>query len=126
MLCPKCTEENNVVKHGMRRNHDGKKQRYYCKNCKKYFVIDRDNSGLFKSYYSKDIIKKVLCLWLEGKPLFKIWHNTGCWAQYSAIHNWIKKYPNIVLELEMELKSQGKRIRKEILEEKRIRRAQEK
>lgn len=124
MKCPDCEEENNVVKHGIRHNFNRKKQRYFCKKCEVYFVENRDNSGLFKSDYPKDEIEKVLHLWIEGKSLFKIWHDTSCSPQYSAIHNWMKKYPNVVSKIEKELKSKGKSTRKEIFEGKRSRREQ--
>ena len=93
MLCPICKSSENVIKKGIRKNKVVNKQKYFCKNCKAYF-IERD--GFEYMTYPREIITKVLHLRAAGLSLSQvreyIYQHEGYYLYDSVILYWEKKY----------------------------------
>ena len=91
MRCPYCKNDDKVVKRGKRKNKFVKKQQYWCKRCKKYFV---EHSGFQGMTYPKEIIVKSVHLYGEGLSLSKvrdyIWQHEGFYLYDSTILHWVK------------------------------------
>lgn len=79
--CPKCTEEDAIVKSGIVNN----KQRYLCKRCVYHFTVRKVGKKI-DNYY----IVKAIQLYLEGLSLREIERVLG--VSHSTISNWIKQY----------------------------------
>lgn len=109
MNCPYCNDESNVVKRGFRRNKYVIKQQYWCKKCAKYFV---EHDGFEGMTYPKEIIAKVLHLYVEGLSLSKIrdyiYQHEGYRIYDGSILYWVKKYAGLLSKLEDELKIKPK------------------
>lgn len=105
MECPYCKTEKNVVKRGIRKNKYTTKQQYYCKKCKKWFI---EHDGFEGMTYPKEIIVKVIHLYIEGLSLSKIrdyiYQHEDYLIYDSRILYWVKKYAKLLSEYEGKLK----------------------
>lgn len=86
-------KSNNVLKQGHRKNKSGKKQKYQCKNCKKWFVED---DGFKKMRHKPEIIARAVHMHIDGFSLFKtqyhLWQHDGIKVTRKTISDWTKKY----------------------------------
>jgi len=109
MKCPYCKNDDKVVKRGKRKNKFVKKQQYWCKRCKKYFV---EHNGFQGMTYPKEIIVKAVHLYGEGLSLSKvrdyIWQHEGFYLYDSTILYWVKKYADLLSKFESKLKPKVK------------------
>ena len=91
--CPYC-HSKNYTKRGYRNTESGKKQRLYCKDCKKCFVLD-----VVKKHKGNDqIVTLTMDLFYKGLSLRDI-QNTiyqffGIRVHHETIRRWIRKFSN--------------------------------
>lgn len=81
VICPKCTEDDAIVKSGIVNN----KQRYLCKRCSYHFTVRKVGKKI-DNYY----IVKAIQLYVEGLSLREIERVLG--VSHSTISNWVKEY----------------------------------
>jgi transposase-like protein len=90
-ICPYC-QSNDIAKRGVRHNSYGDLQRFSCKSCGKWFVI---NLGFEKMKASPQVITSAMQLYFSGASL----RNTadflklqGIKVSHVAVYKWIQKY----------------------------------
>jgi len=109
MHCPYCKKDDRVVKRGKRKNKYVTKQQYWCNRCETYFV---EHDGFQCMTYPKEIIVKVLHLYIEGLSLSKIrdyiWQHEGYYIYDSTILYWVRKYARMLSTFEKKLKPKVK------------------
>ena len=109
MLCPHCKSEKNVIKKGVRKNKFVHKQKYLCKDCKKYFI---EHDGFEYMTFPKEIVTKVLHLRAAGLSLSQvreyIYQHEGYWLYDSVILYWEKKYATKLSKFEEKQKPKVK------------------
>src|SRR3989344_6016623 len=92
MKCPFC-KSSKVLKQGYRKNSTGKKQKFQCVNCKKWFV---KHDGFERMRHKKKDIARAIHLHNGGLSLFQIqnhlWQHDGVRVSRETIRGWIKKY----------------------------------
>lgn len=90
--CPKCKKQN-IFKQGFRYNEFGKKQKYQCKDCKKWFVKDDGFKGM--RHKSEDIVRAVH-QHIDGLSLSKtqnhLHQHDNVKVSRQTINEWTKKY----------------------------------
>jgi len=93
VFCIFCNKSSNIVKAGFRFNQTGKKQRYYCKNSKHFFVPD---DGFWKMKTPKEQIVKAIHQYNDGLSLSKVKNHLNQHENISrsrvAILSWVRKY----------------------------------
>ena len=93
--CPACTSEN-IVKHGIRRNKAGAIQRWSCKDCGKWFVI---NLGFERMRATPQAITGAMQLYFTGesfrgvRDFLKL---QGVNVSHVTIYGWIRKYVKLM------------------------------
>jgi transposase-like protein len=91
-VCKFCGSEN-IVKRGFRTTEKGKVQRFFCKDCKRKFVI---NEGFEKMKSTPQIITIALDLYFKGISMrsivdhLKQFYNVE--VSHVAVYKWIRKY----------------------------------
>ena len=92
--CPFCFSES-IIKRGVRKN-EIRKQRYFCKACKKRFV----DTPFKKVKGNAQIVTLVLDLYFKGVSLRKIQDHLLQFYNFRITHvtiyNWIKKYMKMI------------------------------
>ncbi len=96
--CVHCSSLN-VVKNGVRKNLHTKKQRYLCRECKKFFVLNQEFARLKGD-------EKVVCtsldLYFSGLSLKKISNHLqqfhGVKVHYSTVYRWIERFMKVINE----------------------------
>jgi transposase-like protein len=90
--CPNC-KSKDVRKRGFRFNKVGKKQKYQCFDCKKWFVED---DGFKRMRHNKKIIARAIHMHIDGFSLYKtqyhLWQHDGIKITRKTINDWTKKY----------------------------------
>jgi putative transposase len=89
--CPYC-QSTKIVRRGVRHNKYGDIQRFYCKTCGRWFVI---NLGFKKMKASPQIVTSAMQLYFTGESLRnveKFLRLQGVKVSHVAIYKWIKKY----------------------------------
>jgi len=89
--CPICHSER-IVKHGVRRNRHGDIQRFKCKDCGKWFVV---NLGFERMKASPQAITSAMQLYFTGESLRnvqKFLRLQGLKVSHVAVYKWIGKY----------------------------------
>ena len=90
--CPVC-KSKDVRKRGFRKNSTGKKQKYQCFHCEKWFVKD---DGFKRMRYKPEIISRAIHMHIDGFSLFKVqyhlWQHDGIKVTRRTISQWEKKY----------------------------------
>jgi len=90
--CPECNSKN-LSKKGFRYNKIGKKQKYQCFDCKKWFV---KQDGFERMRHDKKIISRAIHMHLDGFSLFKTQYHLeqhdGVKVSRETINRWTKKY----------------------------------
>lgn len=96
LLCDKC-KSTDVAKQGFRYNKTGKKQKYYCNNCKIWFV--KDDGFKKMRHQPKDIVRAVH-MYHDGMSLFKtqyhLYQHDNVKVTRWTISQWNKKYSNFL------------------------------
>lgn len=90
-ICPYC-QSDKIVRRGVRHNNYGDIQRFSCKNCDKWFVI---NLGFKKMKASPQVITSAMQLYFTGESLRnvqKFLRLQGVKVSHVAVYKWIKKY----------------------------------
>ncbi len=95
--CPYCKGER-TLKRGFRKTQNrGNIQRFYCKECKKRFVVD---DGFFRMRNAPNKITASIDMYFRGMSLRKTQEHLDVFyehnASYVSILNWIVKYSNQV------------------------------
>ena len=83
---------DNIVKDGVRHNKHGDLQKFYCRNCKKYFTF---NVGFERMKHSPQAITLAMQLYFSGESLrntMKSLRLLGVEVSHQTVYNWIKKY----------------------------------
>jgi len=96
IVCENC-QSANLAKQGFRYNQTGKKQKYYCNNCKRWFVID---DGFKKMRHKPDDITRAVHQHIDGMSLSKtqnhLWQHDGVKVTRWTISLWTKKYSSFL------------------------------
>jgi len=90
-ICPYCKSEE-IAKRGVRHNSYGDIQRFSCKVCEKWFVI---NLGFEKMKASPQVITSAMQLYFSGASLrntAKFLRLQGVKVSHVAVYKWIRKY----------------------------------
>ena len=90
-VCPVCHSER-IVKHGVRHNGHGDIQRFRCKDCGRWFVV---NLGFERMKASPQAITSAMQLYFTGESLRnvqKFLKLQGVRVSHVAIYKWIGKY----------------------------------
>jgi transposase-like protein len=92
LVCKFCSSEN-VVKRGYRNTQNGKVQRFFCKDCKRKFIVDE---GFERMKATPETVTVALDLYFKGISMraivdhIKQFH--GVEVSHVAIYKWIRKY----------------------------------
>lgn len=104
--CRKCGSHKFLVKVGPRHNQSGTVQKFYCKQCKKFST---DRRGYERMKNQTMTIVCALDLFFRGISLREVQQHLqstfGIDVSYVTIHNWIKKYVELVRRYTEELKA---------------------
>ena len=85
-------KSTNIVKDGVRHNKYGDLQKFYCRNCQKYFSF---NVGFERMKHSPKAITTAMQLYFSGESLrntMKSLRLLGVEVSHQTVYNWIKKY----------------------------------
>ena len=92
MKCPFC-KSSKILKQGYRNNSTGKKQKFQCINCEKWFV---KKDGFERMRHNKKIIARAIHMHNDGLSLFQVqnhlWQHDGVKVTRKTISDWKKKY----------------------------------
>ncbi|WP_245871566.1 DDE-type integrase/transposase/recombinase [Candidatus Nitrosotenuis aquarius] len=86
----------NIIKRGIRKNKVGDLQRFYCNDCKRWFVF---NIGFEKMRASPETITSALQLYFSGESLRNVCNFLklqGNKVSHMTVYRWIKKYVNLM------------------------------
>ena len=90
--CYNCNSKD-VRKRGFRYNKTGKRQKYQCFRCKKWFIEDDGFKGM---RHKKKDIARAIHLHNEGLSLFQVkdhlWQHDGVRVSRETIREWKNKY----------------------------------
>jgi len=98
LVCKFCGSEN-IVKRGFRSTQRGNVQRFFCKDCKRKFVV---NEGFERMKATPQIITIALDLYFKGISMrgivdhLKQFYNVE--VSHVAVYKWIKKYVKLMKE----------------------------
>lgn len=94
--CQFC-QKLSVVKQGYRKNKVGKKQKYQCLNCKRWFVED---DGFKRMRHKPNDIVRAVSLRNDGLSLLRtqdhVWQHDGVKVTRRTISQWTKKYSSFL------------------------------
>lgn len=100
--CIFCKSSADIVRAGFRYNQTGKKQKYKCNLCKRFFV---PNDGFWKMKHKPEIIaealsyKKRRMTYAEVSKHFREYNRAKICP--ATAYNWIKKYGKTLREFNM-------------------------
>jgi putative transposase len=87
---------NNLKKKGIRKNKSGNIQKFYCRDCNKYFTF---NIGFERMKHNPQAITSAMQLYFSGESLRNTMRSLkllGVEVSYRTILNWIKKYSQLM------------------------------
>jgi len=87
---------SNLKKKGIRKNKSGNIQKFYCRDCRKYFTF---NIGFERMKHNPQAITSAMQLYFSGESLrntMKSLRLLGVEVSYRTILNWIKKYVKLM------------------------------
>ena len=90
-ICPYC-QADKIVRRGVRHNNYGDIQRFSCKVCSRWFVI---NIGFEKMKASPQVVTSAMQLYFSGASLrntAKFLRLQGVKVSHVAVYKWIQKY----------------------------------
>jgi transposase-like protein len=95
-LCDYCGS-HDVAKKGIRYNASGAKQKFFCHNCNKWFVIDDGFKGMRNK--PEDIVRAI-DQYGDGMSLKKVkkhlWQHDGVKVSRWGIRKWVVKYSRLL------------------------------
>lgn len=95
-VCIFCNSKN-TIKWCKRKTNRGKIQRYKCKDCRKYFILD---DGFYRMRNTEHKITLCLDLFFKGVSTRKIQEHLQAFYPYNSsnvsIYKWIIKYSNLI------------------------------
>ena len=101
--CDSCGSEN-IVKAGFRYNKSGVVQRYYCKDCGRWF---KDPSGFDHCRFKPEVVAAALDLYCRGLSLRQVSDHLQSIhkikVSYGTIYVWLKRYVELVHRYTSEL-----------------------
>ena len=104
-ICPKCKSKEVVKRGNFSTQAHGKRQRYFCKDCKKKFIR---NDGFYRMRNSPNKITLCLDLFFKGVSTRKIQDHLQSFYPHNSsnvsIYNWILKYSNLISNYTSQLK----------------------
>lgn len=104
MRCRNCGSDGNNIKVGIRSTSKGRIQKYYCRDCGKYFS-DIDSP---KTQYPEHVILHTLEMYNRGHPVREARKLTGKRYHYSppesTIYTWIDRYRDSLTFLKLRKK----------------------
>jgi transposase-like protein len=86
----------NLMKKGLRKNKAGNLQKFYCRDCHKYFTF---NVGFERMKHNPQAITSAMQLYFSGESLRNTMRSLkllGVEVSYRTILNWIRKYVAIM------------------------------
>jgi transposase-like protein len=89
-------ESSNLKKKGIRKNKSGNIQKFYCRDCHKYFTF---NIGFERMKHNPQAITSAMQLYFSGESLrntMKSLKLLGVEVSYRTILNWIRKYVKLM------------------------------
>jgi len=93
--CPNCGSLG-IWKEGYRKNNSGKKRKYRCTKCMKYFVIDDGFKGM---HFKPEIIVRAVHMYEDGMPVPKVQNHLQQHDHIKvsdvSILNWVKRFAHI-------------------------------
>lgn len=95
--CKYC-HSNKIVKDGIRHNKHVDIQKFYCKNCSRYFTI---NVGFEKMKHNPDGVIMAMQLYFSGESLRSVARSIrlqGVEVTHQTVYNWILKYTKLLKE----------------------------
>jgi transposase-like protein len=96
MNCDYCGS-SDVAKKGFRYNASGKKQKWFCHKCEKWFVVD---DGFKRSRIKPEIIVRALHEYADSASLGKVREHLkqhdGIEVSRWAIRQWVVKYSRLL------------------------------
>lgn len=87
---------SNLKKKGIRKNKSGNIQKFYCRDCHKYFTF---NIGFERMKHNPQAITSAMQLYFSGESLrntMKSLKLLGVEVSYRTILNWIRKYVKLM------------------------------
>jgi putative transposase len=87
---------SNLKKDGVRKNKSGTIQKFYCRDCHKYFTF---NIGFEKMKHNPQAITSAMQLYFSGESLRNTMHSLkllGVEVSHQTVYNWIKKYVKLM------------------------------
>jgi len=95
-VCKFCGSEN-IVKRGYRTTQNGKVQRFFCKDCKRKFIVDE---GFERMKATPETVTVALDLYFKGISMRAIVDHIkqfyGVEVSHVAIYKWIRKYVSMM------------------------------
>jgi len=92
MKCLFC-KSSKILKQGYRKNSTGKKQKFQCVKCKKWFV---KKDGFERMRHNKKIIARAIHMHNDGLSLFQVknhlWQHDGVKVSRETVREWCDKY----------------------------------
>ena len=96
-ICPKCKSKEVVKRGNFSTQAHGKRQRYFCKDCKKKFIR---NDGFYRMRNSPNKITLCLDLFFKGVSTRKIQDHLNAFyphnSSHKSIYKWVVKYAQII------------------------------
>lgn len=95
---------SNLIKKGIRKNKTGNIQKFYCRDCQKYFTF---NLGFERMKHNPQAITSAMQLYFSGESLRNTAESLrllGVEVSYRTILNWIKKYVSLMKDYAEKIK----------------------
>ena len=96
VVCEYCGS-GNVVKKGFRHNESGKKQKYFCHACKRWFIED---DGFKRMRHDPKVIARAIHEYADGFSLEKVKNHLSqhdeTYVSRWTIRKWLVKYEKLL------------------------------
>jgi transposase-like protein len=94
---------SNIVKDGVRKNKAGQIQKFYCRDCNRYFTF---NIGFERMKHNPQAVTSAMQLYFSGESLrntMKSLKLLGVEVSHQTVYNWIRKYVELMKKYTDEL-----------------------
>ena len=95
--CQNCGS-SNLMKAGVRKNKSGAIQKFWCRDCHKYFTI---NIGFERMKHNPKAVTTAMQLYFSGESLRNTMRSLkliGVEVSHQTVYNWIEKYVKLMKE----------------------------